>query len=112
MVTSPQDHWMKRKGKILKFEGKMTERSLDQSEEFFGRKLAVFKKKIQRKTKVFEAEVSQPKKRDRKTVIRWLRARSGVCVRWGGGEGRPLIDVELVFEVEEQTRRLASETAH
>ena len=27
------------------------------------------------------------------------------------GRERPLIDVELVFEVEEQTRRLASETA-
>ncbi len=31
------------------------------------------------------------------------------CSVRGGGNDRPLIDVELVFEVEEETRRLASE---
>ena len=31
--------------------------------------------------------------------------------KWRGGKERPLIDVELVFEVEDQTCRLASETA-
>ncbi len=31
--------------------------------------------------------------------------------KWRGGEKRPLIDVELVFDVEDQTCRLASEAA-
>ena len=31
------------------------------------------------------------------------------CSVRGGGNDRPLIDVELIFEVEEETRRLASE---
>ena len=77
MVTSPQDHWMKRKEKILKCEGKMTERSLDQSEEVFWKKTGSLKKKFQRQTKVFDAEVSQPKKRGRKTVRRELKGGGG-----------------------------------
>ena len=31
--------------------------------------------------------------------------------KWRGGKERPLIDVKLFFEVEDQTCRLASETA-
>ena len=38
-----------------------------------------------------------------------LERETWVCVCGRGGKVRPLIDVKLVFEVEEETRRLASE---
>ena len=78
MVTSPQDHWMI-KEKILKFEGKRKDKTkfgpirggfLEENWQFK-------KKKFQRQTKVFDAEVSQPKKRGRKTVRRELKGGGG-----------------------------------
>ncbi len=76
--------------------------SVDQSERFKKKKWQVDRKKSQ-------AEGSQPCLRgvkDRQKMV-WRVRRE--CVVGGGGKVRPLIDVKLVFEMEEQTRRLASE---
>ncbi len=90
---------------IKKVEGKKKKKdktTVDQSERLFFKKWQVARKTV-------KSRVHNDVCGEEKTVGGWVgEGSASVCV-CRGGKVRPLIDVKLVFEVEEETRGLASE---
>ena len=61
---------------------------------------------MKRQDEKCQGGVSQPKERGEKDRYERVEGLGRIDHKFSGD--RPLVDVELVFEVEEQTRRLAS----
>ena len=108
MITSPQDHWM------IKGSGFEIGRGKERQEEF----LTNQERFVWRSGSFLERDRKSVKSRahnvvggEGKTVKRWF-GECGVSVcEVVGGWVRPSVNVKLVFEVVEETRRLAGESA-